>query len=145
MWNTTRSACKPNSTARMRIRASLVGLPCFTCGHAVCWSSRTPEKSAHSATMGHVEAASLITTGGGYIAGNVGAQCFTCNDDARRMGRMDLTAYVIRGTVPTVWLSARDMRDMGDGADVRDARPIPTRQRTTAASRRASRFALWGW
>lgn len=111
-----RSAVKPNSARRRAIRLSLPAV-CMTCDLAVCWSAETPAKAAHAATLGHVVADTL---GGTYAPGNIGAQCWACNWDAKTAGRADLTADVVAGSIPTRYLPQRvaDSR-----ADVRDCEP----------------------
>lgn len=132
MSNTSqaRSAVKPNSARRRAIRLSLPSV-CMTCDLALCWSALTGDKDAGKGTLGHVVADTL---GGTYAPGNVGAQCWACNWDAKCAGALDLSASVVAGSIPAAYLPQRvaDAR-----ADVRDC--APASDLPTWADRRAAR------
>lgn len=131
-----RSAVKPNSARRRAIRLSLPSV-CMTCDLPVCWSSSTPSKAAHAATLGHVVADTL---GGTYAPGNIGAQCWACNWDAKTAGRADLTADVTPGSIPTRYLPQRvaDAR-----ADVRDCAPLDLPGWDARRAARKARGLAW--
>lgn len=138
MSNTSaaRSAVKPNSARRRAIRLSLPSV-CMTCDLALCWSRETGAKDAGAGTLGHVVADVL---GGTYAPGNIGAQCWACNWDAKTAGAHDLTRDVVAGSIPTRYLPQRvaDAR-----ADVRDVAPATVPGWDARRAARKARGLAW--
>lgn len=129
-----RSAEKPNSAARRRIRASLATV-CSLCLCPLDWSA-----DAETHARGNIAHTVASEIGGTYVASNITGQCWTCNTDAKVQGRDDLSRDVDPSCILTRYLPQRlaDARP-----DVRDVAPLV--DGPTKADRRARRAARIGW
>lgn len=116
-----RSACKPSNSRLADIRNSMGDLPCMTCDYEVDWSRLTGQHGhAGAAWLGHVLAPHLFVTGGGYVGGNIGPHCRTCQY-ATKNRYADLSAFVIRENIPARFLSSKISKN---GPDIRDRAPV---------------------
>jgi len=89
---TARNSIRPNSARRFAFRLALLGRPCSTCLLPVAWDGAQGDRHAGSADLAHRVAVEVC---GLYDPSVIIVQCHTCNDDARRAGKVDLTADVV--------------------------------------------------